>query len=227
MNWYLTEAASGGPLLVPSVSEAKCRRNALFAALPFLLMTLTATSAHAQDRASDSGGRTIDQAMAHPQFGTSYACTEHPAGALPLLGGDLGRDCVVQKFDEIGDRAFMRSYDGDGLDNKDRHGWIAEVLSPCDCVVLRVHENPVLSVPGRTGKPPASFVLMRSADGVYFLLAHVQAVRVAPGLVVKRGQALAQFGNNGLGRMPHVHVGAWRGTDALRMRWDQKAIPVE
>lgn len=192
-----------------------------------LVLGLAACGAQAQEKASDSRDRVIEQVMAHPLFDTAYACSEHPAGALPYLGDDLGQDCMVQAFMEVDGHAFMRAYRGDGKENADWYGWNHDVLSPCDCTVLRTHENPVVNVPGKTGRPPASFILLRAEDGTFFMVAHVQAVAVTQGEALKAGQAIAKVGNNGFARMPHIHIGAWRGRDALQIRWDQRQMPID
>lgn len=193
----------------------------------FFLLLVLPIAAQAQQQASDSRNRPIEQVMAHPLFRASYACSEHPAGALPYLGDDLGQDCVIHRMVGEEGQGFMRAYRGDGAENADWFGWNQEVLSPCDCSVMRIHENPVTNRPGTTGTPPASMLLLRADDGTFFVLAHVQGVRVAQGDAVKAGQVLAHVGNNGFARMPHVHIGAWRGRDALQIRWDQKEMENE
>ena len=55
-----------------------------------------AGTVQAQERASDSRTRDIDAVLAHPPFAVPYVCAEHPAGALPSVGDDLGQDCMVQ-----------------------------------------------------------------------------------------------------------------------------------
>lgn len=187
-------------------------------------LAASAGGVQAQEKASDSRTRVIEQVMAHPLFDAGYACSEHAAGSLPALGDDLGQDCTIQKPVVSDGRGFMRAYRGEGLDNDDWYGWNQDVLSPCDCTVVRTHENPVTNVPGITGQPPASFVLLRAADDTFFVLAHVQAIGVAPGETLKAGQVIARVGNNGFARAPHIHIGAWRGRDALQIRWDQKAM---
>lgn len=192
--------------------------------LPVVLLLLCAFSVQAQEKASDSKTRVIEQVMAHPLFDSAYMCAEHPAGALPLLGDDLGQDCMVQAMVERDGGGFMHSYRTDGKENADWFGWNQKVLSPCDCTVVMTRENPVTNKPGTTGTPPASFVFMRSEDGTFFVVAHVQGVLVAKGDTVKQGQAIAHVGNNGFARMPHIHVGAWRGKDALQIRWNQQLM---
>lgn len=177
-------------------------------------------------KATDSRLRTIDQFLAHPLFREAYSCSEHAAAELPYLGDDLGQDCVVQQLVEKDDRAFMRPYATDGLSNEDWYGWNKAVLSPCDCSVVTVEMNPVTNDPGKTGKPPASSIELKTADGVSVVLAHIQRPVVKKGDSIKAGQVIASVGNNGYSRAPHIHIGAWLGHDALQIRWDQRKITI-
>src|SRR5690606_12621701 len=100
--------------------------------------------------------------------------------------------------------------------------WNAPLLSPCECEVLKIHVNDVTNEPGRLGKPPASIIVLKREDGVHFMLAHVQDIKVEVGARVGYGDEVARIGNNGYGRTPHVHVGAWRERTPLQIRWDQR-----
>jgi hypothetical protein len=177
-------------------------------------------------KASDSTQRTINQFLAHPLFIEPYTCSEHAAGELPYLGDDLGQDCLPEAFVEKDGRAFMRPYATDGLKNEDWYGWDKVVHSPCDCAVVEVGINPITNEPGKTGKPPASYIELKTADGIFVTLAHIQAPIVKKGDFLKSGQPIARVGNNGFARAPHIHIGAWRGPDALQIRWDQKEIVI-
>jgi hypothetical protein len=193
----------------------------------FLVIALSALCASAvAQKASDSSRREIAQFLAHPLFLEPYSCSEHAAGELPYLGDDLGQDCMIEAYVEKKGRAFMRAYATDGLANEDWYGWNKVVLSPCDCSVVSVEINPVTNVPGQTGKPPASSIELRTEDGIFVVLAHIQAPLVAKGDRLQSGQPVARVGNNGYSRVPHIHIGAWRDRDGLQIRWDQKKIPV-
>jgi murein DD-endopeptidase MepM/ murein hydrolase activator NlpD len=74
------------------------------------------------------------------------------------------------------------------------------------------------------GKPPASFVVLKRDDGVYFLLGHVAKLTVKPGDKVDSGQVIAHVGNNGYSRQPHIHIGAWRGAEPLQISFDQASM---
>lgn len=160
--------------------------------------------------------------LAHPPFATFYSCAEHAAGQLPELGDALGTDCFVQKLIEVGGRTWIRAYDGDGRKNEDWFGWNQSVLSPCECVVSKVQDNPLTNEPGVLGKPPAAFVLLTRSDGVQFAVAHIQAVTVREGQKLTYGQPFAKVGNNGYSRQPHIHIGASKGELPLQIRFDQK-----
>lgn len=192
----------------------------------FLALMLGAANNAAAQVASDSTKREIAQITLHPVFGEAYACSEHAAGELPYLGDDLGQDCVIQAFVESNGGTFMRSYRGEGQANEDWYGWNKPVLSPCECRVVSVSLNPVTNKPGHTGKPPASTITFELVDGTRVVLAHIQNPQVKAEDLVHAGQEIAKVGNNGFARIPHIHIGAWRGSDALQIRWDQKMIPI-
>ena len=37
------------------------------------------------------------------------------------------------------------------------------------------------------------------------------------------GQVVARVGNNGYGRSPHIHIGAWKGENPYQIRWDLRS----
>ena len=166
----------------------------------------------------------ISAVLAQPIFGQPYACVEHWQGNLKGLGDELGTDCSIQEVANVSGRTWMRPYKGNGQRNQDWYGWHKDVLSPCTCEVVKVNENVVTNRPGLLGKPPASFVTLKREDGVHFLLAHVVNVTVKLGDKVEGGQAIAQVGNNGYSRQPHIHLGAWRGSEPLQIRFDQASM---
>lgn len=163
------------------------------------------------------------QVLAHPPVDGSYQCSEHPEGQLPALGDALGTDCIVTELVEVEGRTWSRAWRGEGLENEDWFGWRESVLAPCDCEVVRVNVNPVVNQPGILGEPPASFVVFRAPDGTHLLYAHVREVEVEAGDRVRRGEPFARIGNNGFGRSPHLHIGAWRDGEPLQIRWDLRA----
>lgn len=163
-----------------------------------------------------------DSVLAHPPFATFYSCAEHYAGQMPSLGDELGTDCFVQKLTEVSGRTWVRAYRDGGLKNEDWYGWNQNVLSPCDCVVSKVHNNPVTNSPGVLGKPPATYVLLARSDGIQFMVAHLQSIAVREGQRLSYGQPFAKVGNNGYSRQPHIHMGAWKGEVPLQLRFDQK-----
>lgn len=164
----------------------------------------------------------IEAVVAPPIFAQTFECTEHYEGQLQGLGDELGTDCTIVNLVEDHGRTWLRAYRGDGRRNEDWFGWQADVLSPCDCTIDKININPVTNSPGQMGKPPASWIMLVRDDGVHFMLGHVQALQVKIGDRVHLQQVIAKVGNNGFARAPHIHVGAWRDTTPLQIRWDQR-----
>lgn len=163
----------------------------------------------------------IQAILVHPPFAQSYSCAEHWDGQLQYPGDSLGADCTIGRLVEEDGRKWMRTYQGDGRQNEDWFGWEANVLAPCDCTVANVYINPETNPPGVLGKPPASSITFERADGIRILYAHIATPQVAVGDVVHAGDVVAKVGNNGYGRQPHIHIGAWRGKIAFQLRFDQ------
>ncbi|WP_142124234.1 M23 family metallopeptidase [Pseudoxanthomonas sp. 3HH-4] len=168
----------------------------------------------------------IQQAMAHPLFDDPYMCSEHAENELPHLGDALGQDCMITAFGDDTKRSFLGLYRNDGARNQDWYGWNRPVNSPCDCEVVKLHVNPLVNVPGQPHESRASSIILRATDGTVFVVAHLQAFAVKEGDHVEAGELIGLVGNNGYARAPHVHIGAWRGKQALQVRWDQQAMKV-
>ena len=176
--------------------------------------------ASAQAQPADA---TIQAVTLHRLFNGYYACGEHVEGELQYMGDALGADCFVQGgLDPNTEGGFVRAYRNDGAQNEDWYGWNAEVLAPFDATIVRVNINPVVNQPGQLGNPPASFIVFERADGMRVLFAHVQDVQVDQGDTVTAGQVVARVGNNGYGRSPHIHVGAWMAETPYQIRWNLK-----
>lgn len=185
--------------------------------LRFAALLVVATLAE-----SAVGSEPAEVVLAHPIYAEYFACGEHAAGQLKGLGDELGTDCTIQRFVLFDDkRLFAAAYRADGSRNEDWFGWLQPVLSPADAVVEKIDINPVTNTPGRLGKPPASSIQLLRDDGVRFVLAHVRDVSVEEGVRVTAGQPIAKVGNNGFGRAPHIHMGAWRDDTPLQIRFDQ------
>ena len=159
-----------------------------------------------------------------PLYRAPFACIEHPEGQVLTLGDALGSDCMVTGGFEPGGRGYSSFFRTDGRSNEDWYGWGADVLAPFDGVVERVVANAVDNTPGTLGQPPAAMILFRRADGTNVLYAHVADVTVAAGDAVRAGQVVAKVGNNGISRLPHIHVGAYRGATPLQVRWDLRTM---
>lgn len=173
-------------------------------------------------RATDE--QNIEWVLLHPPVDAFYSCSEHFAGQFKHLGDALGTDCVVRKLVEIDGRMWSREHAGDGTRNEDWYGWNKPLLAPCDCEVVKVHENPVQNEPGILGKPPSSSLVFKREDGVHVLFAHIQKALVQEGDRVQAGEPVASIGNNGYGRTPHLHAAAWKENTPLQIRWDQRRM---
>ena len=169
--------------------------------------------AHAQPPAAGA----IDAVVVHPFIRAYYTCGEHYEGQLKYAFDALGSDCFIV---ENG-----RTYRTTGETNEDYYIWGHPVLAPFDAVVESVTINPVINRPGEMGKPPASWILFRRADGVKVMYAHLDGITVAKGDTVAAGQPVAVVSNNGVSRGPHVHIGAVDAAGRpLQIRWDLRAM---
>lgn len=183
---------------------------------------LAVLACSASPRSPDDNG--IDFVLIHPPFSDSYSCSEHWDGQLPYLGDSLGADCTIGKLVENNGRIWMHEYQHSGLENEDWYGYGSSVLAPCDCTVTTIRVNPDENLPGQLGKPPASSITFERPDGTLILFAHVKNIQVSEGDQVGAGEVVASVGNNGYSRQPHVHIGAWRGKEAIQIRFDQKRM---
>ena len=159
-----------------------------------------------------------------PVFYEPFVCGEHPYGSLHYVGDALGRDCVVVGgIDPVTDRGFPRPFRTSGTANADWYGWHAAVHAPFTGRVVGIHQNSDENTPGVSGKDLAGYIAFRRPDGLMVTYAHVTNVSVLVGQQVTAGQVVGKVGNNGHARMPHIHIGAWRGTTAYQIRWDLRA----
>lgn len=195
----------------------------------FLVLAIAAASSGASQTAERpikaETNSSIEQVTIHPLFKAHYSCSEHWEGQLQYPGDALGSDCIVYGgLPTDGKAGFVRAYRTDGLTNEDWYGWGETVLAPLDSTVMKIVINPVVNKPGQMGKPPASFVVFKHADGTMVMVAHVADVTLKEGETVTAGQPFAKVGNNGFSRAPHIHVGAWRGKSPLQIRFDLRAL---
>lgn len=94
-----------------------------------------------------------------------------------------------------------------------------------DCLVPELGAGPVAKWPAfYRGDGRNNEDWYGRADGVRVLYAHVRDVVVRVGDRVRAGQRVARVGNNGPAWFPHTHVGAWRGTTPLQVRFDLRAM---
>ena len=175
---------------------------------------------------ADNGvNKEVASVLAHPVFKEAFACREHGAESAEWdLGDAFGTDCFIQKLVNVDGHLWPRSYRGNGTRNEDWYGWRHDVLSPCTCEVMDLHVNPAINSPGLMGKEQASIVKLKGTDGVVFVVVHFDQPRVHVGEHIAAGQLIAQVGNNGLSRHPHIHIGAYRGSEPLQIRFDQRFV---
>lgn len=185
-----------------------------------LLAALVTSCVAAGSEAPSTPAYTLDHALAQPIFHDYYACGEHREDELKYIGDNLGADCTIHTLEDIDGRLIARAYRGNGERNEDWYGWHKDVLSPCDCEVVKININAETNEPGILGKPPATYMVLKRADGVQFMLAHLDDVQPEVGDRVKAGDKIGIVGNNGYGRTPHIHIGAWHGETPLQVRFD-------
>lgn len=167
----------------------------------------------------------IEQVSIHPLFSDSFSCSQHWEGQLAYKGDSLGSDCYVTGAIETPDGGvFYSAFKNQGLENEDWFSWQRPILAPFDGKVKRIHINPVTNSPGQLGEPPASMLIVEREDGATVLFAHIADPTVKVGDMVTAGEPIAVVGNNGFGRSPHIHIGAWKGDTPLQIRFDLRAM---
>ena len=139
------------------------------------LLFVTCLEAGAQE--PDRNG--IGFVLIHPPFTETYSCSEHWEGQLQHLGDALGTDCTIWRLIKEDGRLWVREYGNSGLENQDWYGYGANVLAPCSCRVSEIRVNPVENVPGKPGKPPASWVTFERRDGTRISIVHVKEILVS------------------------------------------------
>ena len=155
----------------------------------------------------------------------TFACTEHWDGQFKYAGDALGTDCVIGGWYEDDKRLFQRSFINNGFKNEDWFGFKKNVLAPCDCIVTKIHINPIANQPGVMTPGRASSITFKTKEGLSVLLAHVREVEVKEGETVKRGTVVAKVGNNGYSRNPHIHIGAWdEEGKPIQIQFDQSTL---
>lgn len=170
---------------------------------------------------------TIAAVVIHPIVAAPFTCSEHPfyASYPVVLGDAAAADCIVVRYDLEGiPRRPPRYFENEGRKNEDWFGWREPLLAPFDGTIDEVRAHPVVNEPGTPGSPPAGFIVFLRSDGTRVVYGHVQEVMVKQGDTVKAGQPVATVGNNGIGYMPHTHVGAWKGRVPLQIRIDLKVL---
>jgi hypothetical protein len=198
-------------------------RNAAIVGAVALTLGASAQAAPVEKPLTEDTPAPIEVVVIHRLFSGYFTCSEHYAGELPHLGDALGSDCMVLDSLAPGEDEngwFAKLYRTNGKTNEDWYGWGVPVLAPFDGAVEDVHVNPVTNATGTINPKPASRIVFSRADGTHVMFGHVADITVAKGDKVRAGQPVAKVGNNGYGRAPHIHIGAWRGKQPLQIRFD-------
>jgi murein DD-endopeptidase MepM/ murein hydrolase activator NlpD len=121
------------------------------------------------------------------------------------------------------------------------HTWEREIFSPFEGIVIKVENtskdrmglnifrdlyNGLIKAP-RSGKNDTkyflgNYVVLKSKEGVYALLAHLRkgSVTVSEGMKVSAGEHIAKVGNSGNTIQPHLHFQLMKENDI------SQAIPI-
>lgn len=169
-------------------------------------------------------GDEIGSVLLHPIFHPFYTCTEHWAKQFQGLGDALGTDCHIQKFETKNGRSWLRSYKGEGLTNEDWYTWHQPVMSPITGIVSAVNINPLTNTPGVMGQGAATYIVIDGEDNLKIMLAHLDQISVEKGSTVTAGEVIGTVGNNGYSRHPHIHIGAFKNSSPMQIRFDQSRM---
>jgi len=163
----------------------------------------------------------IEAVVIHPIHSTVFLCNEHRQPSMEL-GDRWASDCMVAHVENLpdGSRKPMALFRGDGTRNEDWYGWGATLLAPFDGVVTSVTRNNQENRVGVLAQQQSTAIVFMRSDSVMVVYAHLGSVTVEPGTRVRAGQPVGTVGNNGRSYNPHTHVGAWKGTTPLQIRFD-------
>ena len=171
--------------------------------------------------------KAFDDVKIHAPHVESFTCSEHWDGQFKSVGDALGADCMIQEMVTDGEKSFMRMFKTDGYQNVDWFGYGKQVLAPCDCEVEVINKNSVINIPGIMTPGIAGYITFKKPDGTRVDIAHVTNIVISKGDKVKAGQVVAQVGNNGYSRNPHLHISAWKNNLPLQIQFDQKSLELQ
>ncbi len=118
-----------------------------------------------------------------------------------MAGPCAGQSCITQTF---GDTAFARSgaYNGKGHNGVDFGVPVGtRIMAALAGTVAGTGNTDAVSGCYSYGK----WVLLRHANGLSTLYAHLSAIAVSPGQAVTTGQLIGNSGNTGYSTGPHLH----------------------
>lgn len=165
----------------------------------------------------------VESITLHPIFDRFTLYNDHYAGELEYPGDALGRDCMIAGY-LPNDPGYMRLYKNDGKKNEDWFSWDARVYAPISGKIIYLYINDITNVPGVQNPSRASALLLQADDKTTIMIGHIQNPVVSLGDSVEEGQLLAQVGNNGFARCPHIHIGAFRGSTPLTVTFDPQKV---
>jgi murein DD-endopeptidase len=138
-----------------------------------------------------------------------------------------GRAQISQRFaiDWVELNPDGKTYHGDAADNKNYHAYGAEIYSVADGVVTEARDGIPQNVPGKNSLAVpitletvgGNHVIVKIADGMYAIYAHMQPglLRVKVGDKVTRGQVIGLVGNSGNSSEPHLPFDICDGNSML------------
>ena len=102
------------------------------------------------------------------------------------------------------------SYSGDPLNNDSYFAFGAEILAPCDAIVVMAVDGVPDNVPGETNpiQLTGNTLVLKTAAGEFILMCHLKegSLVVEKGDQIHKGQVLAKCGNSGNSTEPHLHL---------------------
>jgi len=102
-----------------------------------------------------------------------------------------------------------KSFKNSGRINEDYYAFGAEILAPCDGVVILVVDGVPDNIPGEMNPyyTPGNVILIKTANNEYLFFAHFKegSIKVKKGQVIKSAELLGLCGNSGNSSEPHLH----------------------
>lgn len=118
-------------------------------------------------------------------------------------------DAQKNAFDILITDEKGKSYQTDGLTNKDYYAFGKELIAPSDGEVVLVVDGVKDNQPGEMNPVyvPGNTVIIKTVNNEYLFFAHFKqhSIQVKQGQLVKQGDLLGLCGNSGNSTEPHLH----------------------